>query len=481
MTRTSKDVMRALLAIPLAVSVVTFAMAPLSAHAQQTPWIVGNPATGEYTLDAVGLVTDLDGARLTLRSITPGATPVGTAIARIPADAYKQRRVRLRGEVRTRKVDGGGASLWLRVDGPSGMLALDNGSELVVRGDSGWASQSITLLVPGDAARLVFGALLRGTGEMEVRGLRLDTLAASIGTGNATGAAKTVLDSAIALARTHSMWRDTVSWAVVERDVREMARGATTSPEVYQAIRALLARLGDHHSFLMPPRQTSDFRSGGQQNPRAIVRALDDGIGYVSVPAYSGIEPAATRDYARAVHDSLVVAMPNASCGWIVDLRGNGGGNMYPMLAGLKPFLGAAVLGAFVGPHGTRNNWTAGAIQLPPPALAPLESAYVAVLTGPRTGSSGEAVTISFRGRPRTRSFGAPTAGLSTANASYPLSDGSMILLTTAVEADRTGRQYGGKVDPDEVVGGENTAAAQTDSTAAAASRWLRSESRCAR
>jgi hypothetical protein len=176
--------MRALLAVPLAVSFIAFAMAPLSAHAQQTPWIVGNPATGEYTLDAVGLVTDLDGARLTLRSITPGTTPVGTAIARIPAGAYKQRRVRLRGEVRTRKVEGGGASLWLRVDGPSGMLALDNGSDQAVRGDSGWASQAITLLVSGDAARLVFGALLRGTGEMEVRGLRLDTLAASIGAGS---------------------------------------------------------------------------------------------------------------------------------------------------------------------------------------------------------------------------------------------------------------------------------------------------------
>jgi hypothetical protein len=76
------------------------------------------------------------------------------------------------------------------------MLVLDNGSDQAVRGDSGWASQAITLLVPGDAARLVFGALLRGTGEMEVRGLRLDTLAASIDTVDATGVPKTVLDSA---------------------------------------------------------------------------------------------------------------------------------------------------------------------------------------------------------------------------------------------------------------------------------------------
>jgi C-terminal processing protease CtpA/Prc len=111
--------------------------------------------------------------------------------------------------------------------------------------------------------------------------------------------------------------------------------------------------------------------------------------------------------------------------------------------------------------------------------LASLINAYVAVLTGPRTGSSGEAVTISFKGRARTRSFGSPTAGLSTANATYALPDGSMIVLTTAIEADRTGKTYGQKVDPDEVIAGPNSSAAESDSTAAAAVRWLKQESRC--
>ena len=113
--------------------------------------------------------------------------------------------------------------------------------------------------------------------------------------------------------------------------------------------------------------------------------------------------------------------MPSATCGWIIDLRGNGGGNMYPMLAGLKPFLGDTVLGAFVGPDKTRANWVAGRGIKPPPALAPLES----------------------------------------------------------IKADRTGREYGGKLDPDEVVGGANAAAAENDATVAAARWWLQQESRC--
>jgi carboxyl-terminal processing protease len=65
-------------------------------------------------------------------------------------------------------------------------------------------------------------------------------------------------------------------------------------------------------------------------------------------------------------------------------------------------------------------------------------------------------VTIAFIGRLRTRSFCAATAGLSTVNGTFSLPDGSMFTLTTAIEADRTGRRYGAKVDPDESVGGRD-------------------------
>jgi C-terminal processing protease CtpA/Prc len=464
--------MRSLSAIAL---LAVTAIAQVS-HAQTSQWGFGNPS--EFTGEGTGSIVGGDGARLTLKSSVQAPAGFGTGSVTMPADTYRGGLVRLRGEIRTRHVVGGGGSLWLRVDGPSGMLVLDNGTDQAIRGDSGWVVQEIKLPVPRGATKLVLGAMLRGTGELDVRGLRLDTVSTA-DAGEPTGMAKTVIDSAFALVRTHAMWRDTVSWNVVEPNVRDLTRGATVSSDVYPAIRSLLASLGDHHSFFMPPRQTTQFRTGGAENPRAVVKALDGGIGYISVPAYGGVDPQAAKDYARAVHDSLVVVMPRASCGWIVDLRSNGGGNMYPMLNGLKSFLGDSALGAFVGPNGRGTNWFAPSTQPPPQTLASLINAYVAVLTGPRTGSSGEAVTISFKGRARTRSFGSPTAGLSTANATYALPDGSMIVLTTAIEADRTGKTYGQKVDPDEVIAGPNSSAAESDSTAAAAVRWLKQESRC--
>jgi C-terminal processing protease CtpA/Prc len=82
-------------------------------------------------------------------------------------------------------------------------------------------------------------------------------------------------------------------------------------------------------------------------------------------------------------------------------------------------------------------------------------SPRVAVLTDNLVASSGEAVVVSFRGRPNTRSFGSATCGLSTANSGFRLSDGATLQLTTASMADRTRVNYGVSIAPDEAVGGD--------------------------
>ena len=51
-----------------------------------------------------------------------------------------------------------------------------------------------------------------------------------------------------------------------------------------------------------------------------------------------------------------------------------------------------------------------------------------------------------------------------------------MILLTTAIEVDRTGRRYGGKVEPDEL---QDAAGAAGDPAMSAATAWLKSVSGC--
>lgn len=83
-----------------------------------------------------------------------------------------------------------------------------------------------------------------------------------------------------------------------------------------------------------------------------------------------------------------------------------------------------------------------------------VEAPPVAVLVGPTTASSGEAVAIAFRGRSSTRLFGATTRGLTTANRVFPLSDGSLLNLTTAAFVDRLVTPYQNGVTPDELWNG---------------------------
>jgi C-terminal processing protease CtpA/Prc len=132
---------------------------------------------------------------------------------------------------------------------------------------------------------------------------------------------------------------------------------------------------------------------------------------------------------------------------------------MWPMLAGVGPLTGEGVLGSFLAADGTRTPWMyengevkAGnevLLKLPNPYKVKNQQAPVAILVSERTASSGEAILVSFIGRPNTRIFGVPTAGLSTANQNITLVDGAQLILTTAVFADRRGKLYGKQIVPD--------------------------------
>ena len=76
----------------------------------------------------------------------------------------------------------------------------------------------------------------------------------------------------------------------------------------------------------------------------------------------------------------------------------------------------------------------------------------IAVLTGSKTLSSGEVVVTAFHNKSNARSLGENTGGLSTGNRGFKLSDGSMIILTTAIFLDREGNIFGKSIEPDEKI-----------------------------
>jgi C-terminal processing protease CtpA/Prc len=88
-------------------------------------------------------------------------------------------------------------------------------------------------------------------------------------------------------------------------------------------------------------------------------------------------------------------------------------------------------------------------------------------------------VAISFTGRPRARSFGEHTAGFSTSNERYRLSDGAALFLCVGIEADRTGYRYPDGIDPDvKLPTPDSRPTEEKDAVLQAAEDWIASQTK---
>ena len=280
--------------------------------------------------------------------------------------------------------------------------------------------------------------------------------------GTISAQASAYLNHVLAIMEGNSIKRLTINWAGFRASVLAAAGAAQTIPDTYPAIRVALQLLGDGHSFYRAANGTGIFVPNRSCAPSVGSRpVLPPNIGYVRVETFAGSGAEATA-FATRLQSEIASADRDDLAGWIVDLRGNGGGNMWPMIAGVGPVLGEGVVGYFIDPVGTTiswayregASWAAGAAQerVGTPYRLRRERPRVAVLIDNAIASSGEATFIAFRARPDTRSFGVPTCGLSTANSPFTLSDGAVLNLTVSVMADRTRTRYGDSIPPDEVV-----------------------------
>jgi hypothetical protein len=321
------------------------------------------------------------------------------------------------------------------------------------------------------------------------------------------------LNRALDEIQARSLRRDHIDWPRLRKEVLARAARAEITVDTYDAIRFALASLGDHHSSFHPipameqleasrkaarkpeqqpesapqPQRSSPFT--GRYEPEG--RLATFGGKSFAIVVVTKCFPENDRQFiAYETKLQRIVADLDRShpFGWIVDLRGNVGGNMWPMLAGIGPLLGESDhLGEFftLDSHSTWKYRDGVAAEIadgkesryPAVAGAPYKLAdtpAVAVLIDRRTGSSGEAIAIAFRGRPKTRFFGEHTEGVSTANDIVKLSDGASIWLTIGVDADRTGRQYLEGFDPDEEIRlGDRILPDDQDPVLQGALRWL--------
>lgn len=128
-------------------------------------WSAGGSQPAEYEMGLDRATRRSGAASAFLRGKTPTASGFGTLMQAIDAADYRGRRVRLSGFSKAAGV-AGWAGLWMRVDGPQGVLAFDNMQSRPIKGTADWKRCEVVLDVSSDASAIAFGLLLAGPGQV---------------------------------------------------------------------------------------------------------------------------------------------------------------------------------------------------------------------------------------------------------------------------------------------------------------------------
>jgi len=276
----------------------------------------------------------------------------------------------------------------------------------------------------------------------------------------------------------------------------ERAHDSEQPFETYQSLTEALTELPGSHPFFKAPDSTEVNGAEPSFNRKYLlseaieqlyVGRIGQDIVRINVPRFIPQDPESSNSFASTILSRILEIERQNLCGWVVDLRQNTGGNMWPMIAGLGIILGEGQVGSFVDVKGIKTLWIQerGTARMDSVMLAHAEGSYsqrnetkpVAVLIGKRTGSSGEAVAVAFKGREKTRFFGNPTAGATSSPTRLRLSDGAVIGFASVLFADREGTIYSEPIVPDELITPAETEG--VDLTLDSAEKWLRKQSSC--
>lgn len=257
-------------------------------------------------------------------------------------------------------------------------------------------------------------------------------------------------------------------WKSTYEECLKIIENAESYEDTYPAIKKALSVCGGKHSMLMTKSESQSTSDSYDEVLPTV--SLDGDIAIIKLPDFLGTAEAG-RKYAKVAEDFIHDNRDKVK-GVVLDLRGNTGGDMGPMATAVSSLLPDGELMYYhyrsydvpvTLKDGVISNAGTGGKSLYPEEKL---NVPVAILTDDMTASSGEALTLCFRGLENVKTFGAPTAGYTSVNMLYSLYDGAQMYLTAAFDKARTGEVFEEtRIEPD----------VATDSPLEAALEWLRS------
>ena len=389
-------------------------------------------------------------------------------------------------------VKGRGAGLNLGIYDTAGNLIFTKGMGYAaanwMKGNSDWKAYTIKAVCPVGTAKIKLGAILYGKGQA-----RFDDYKVELTEVEGRSASDLAIDYISAAADTiarNSLYKDSIDINSIKKTALMIAGPAKTYQDCHLAVEYMIEALrpaGDHHSFFMSPQEVKGWANTSDESANiqyANYKIIED-YGYINVPPFHGGNKKLMIAYADTMQKALQELDQKNIKGWIIDLRGNTGGNMEPMIVGLGPIFSGEGLGYLVDINNKKESWhyrngtyywenSAGISATSPYKLSSQKP--IAVLFGPQTGSSGEVVLISFIGNSNTRTFGQSSWGLTTGNDGFDLKDSGRMMLASTRMADRNGKIYYGRIEPDQLI--EQNRNEKDDQVIRAAINWFKSITR---
>lgn len=291
---------------------------------------------------------------------------------------------------------------------------------------------------------------------------------------------KSFIDKSFDIISENSINKNDVNLIAIKNNLYEKTSQLSHLDELPPYYTDVFKALNDHHGALKFKEKTIGWsiKLQGENNVvKGLIKTDNKVHSEILKTKYAYVRIPGNNDFAFKKVDSIssdiachINAVNSSKIkGWIIDLRTNTGGNMYPILLGLKGFLGNNTL---IGGFRNAKNENTGNWEIKNNELYIddnlLKSTFtinsaipdgipIVVLTSYYTASAGEMTVITFKGRKNTYFAGEPTANYTTAVIGFKINSFSGINLSTDYVVDRNSNVYKSYVKSDfEIINQDN-------------------------
>jgi carboxyl-terminal processing protease len=309
---------------------------------------------------------------------------------------------------------------------------------------------------------------------------------------------KSYLDRSLSIIEQNSLNTSNIDWNKLREEVYVKASGSRKYEDILNIYPYIFQKINDHHGSLKYKSKTYSWNKPLQNESNHAIKfatkkysnvrseRIGKDIGYILIPGNNDFRGQHMDSITNTIKRAIAKVNEKHIKGWIIDLRVNTGGNMYPMIAGLSDFIGEGKVGGFLtSTYHPDGNWIlkngtfyvdsvkVTAVKYEGYPIKP--NMPIAVLISGNTASSGEMTAISFIGRKKSIVIGEISAGYTTSNLGFKLNEYSGLNLAVDYASDRNGKIYPKNIKPDILVlNGDNFENLKEDLKIKKAVSWIK-------